>query len=238
MNQTTLLVIDDDSFWLRTVARFFTVAGYSVHTAETCAAGLALAGAVKPDCVLLDFHLPDGTAGDVCAALRSDLGLKKTPIIVMSADPQQELDSYAEHKADGFILKGTQFAKVWVIIESVLRRVNWERGIIEKGDIRLEKEFSRVFRDSKLAATLSPEQFKLLAMLLEKSPGFVGEEDISRHVLGASEVKTDAVRALLHRLRLKLGLQLGRRIKSKRRLGWLYVQPRPKAVPAPDLAGV
>lgn len=237
MHKTTLLVIDDDTSWLGSVARYFTASGFDVRTAATCAAGVELAGAVRPDCVLLDFHLVDGDGGAVCSYLRADPALRKTPIIMVSGDLLRELDSYNKYKADGFILEGTQFAKIQAIIESVLRRVNWERGIFETGDLRLEKETLRVFRGSRLAAALSPEQFRLFSMLIEKSPAFVSEEDIARHVIGSAPYgKTDAVRALLHRLRQKLGVQLGRRIKSKRSLGWIYVQPRLQAPIAPKPA--
>ncbi|MBI4349973.1 MAG: response regulator transcription factor [Elusimicrobia bacterium] len=233
MHKTILLVIDDDVHWLAAAVKYFTVSGFEVRTAATCAAGIELASAARPDCLLLDFHLTDGDGGAVCSRLRSDPALGKTPIIMVSGDLNRELDSYNEYKADGFILKGTQFAKVLAVIESVLRRVRWERGIFETADLRLEKETCRVFKCSRLAATLSPEQFRLFSMLIEKSPEFVSEDFIARYVIGTvSDGRTDAVRALLHRLRQKLGVQLGRRIKSKRNLGWIYVQPRLKPSPA------
>ncbi len=230
MHQRTLLIIDDDKTWLRVAVKWFASFGFKVSTAATCAAGIELAEAEIPDCVLLDFHLTDGNGGAVCSYLRSNLKLKKIPIVMASADPRQELPSYNEHKADAFVLKGTPFQKTLAIIESVLRRVNWERGILEKCDLRLEKETFQVFRDSRPAARLSPEQFQLFSILIEKSPDFVSEEHIAKCVIGSvSDGKKDAVRALLHRLRLKLGVQLGRRIKNKRNLGWIYVQPRLKA---------
>lgn len=237
MHKTTLLIIDDDLIWLRSTARYFTASGFSVLTAATCAAGIGLAEAVRLDCVLLDFHLTLGDKGAVCSYLRSNLALKKTPIIMVSSDRLKELASYNEHKADGFVLKSTPVAKIRAVIESVLRRIDWERGICETGDLRLERETLQVFRGARLAARLSLEQFHLLSMLIEKSPAYVNEEAIARDVIGSvSEGKTDAVRALLHRLRLKLGVQLGKRIKSKRNHGWTYVQPRLKTCPATNQA--
>lgn len=237
MHKTTLLIIDDDLAWLRSTASYFTASGFNVLTAATCAAGIGLAEAVRLDCVLLDFHLTLGDRGAVCSYLRSNLALTKTPIIMVSSDRLKELASYNEHKADGFILKDAPAAKIRAVIESVLRRINWERGICETGDLRLERETLQVFRGARPAARLSLEQFHLLSLLIEKSPEYVNEEDIAKDVIGSvSEGKTDAVRALLHRLRLKLGTQLGKRIKSKRNHGWTYVQPRLKNCPAPGQA--
>ncbi|MDA8132149.1 MAG: response regulator transcription factor [Elusimicrobia bacterium] len=226
MGRTTLLIVDDDPAWLKMMAGFFAAEGFDVRTAGSCAEAVAAAGASRPDCLLLDYHMNDGDGGMVCSSLRSDAALRNTPIIMVSADPAQEIPAYAEYQADGFILKGSPLAKIRAVVDSVLRRVAWERGIIEKGDLRLEKETLGVFRNSKPAVTLSKNQFQLLSLLVERSPAFVPEAEIACLILGvAQDERSDAVRALVHRLRQKLGLQLGRRIKCKRNLGWIYVQP-------------
>jgi len=230
MFPTTLLIVDDNPVWLRAISAYFSFSGFSVRTAASCAAALKSAAELRPDCLLLDFHLTDGDGGSVCDKLRSDMSLKRTPIIMISADPLQELPAYTEYKADGFILKGTPFVKMQAMMECMLRRINWERGILLKGDLRLEQESLQVFRGRVPVAVLSDEQFDLLFLLVDRSPKFLSEENISAYVMDSkTEIKSEAVRALLHRLRQRLGTQLGRRIKNKRRLGWIYVQPRAKS---------
>ncbi|MHB0995385.1 MAG: response regulator transcription factor [Elusimicrobiales bacterium] len=234
MNQTTLLIVDDNPVYLRTVSAYFNQNGFTVRTAANCADALKSAEELRPDCMLLDYHLTGGDGSSVCYSLRADTHLRKMPIIMVSGDPTQEMPAYTDYKADGFLLKCTPLAKVQAVVETVLRRVNWERGILQKGDLRLEKETLQIFRGHVPTVTLSEEQFDLLFMLVEKSPEFVSEETITGQILGAGpEVKSDAVRALLHRLRQRLGPQLGRRIKGKRRLGWTYVQPRRRASSRP-----
>lgn len=234
MDQTTLLIVDDDPVYLRTLSAYFAGSGFNVRTAASCADALKSAAELKPDCLLLDYHLADGDGAKVCCSLRSDMFLRKVPIIVLSGDPEQEMPAYTDYKADAFLLKGTPLAKVQAVAESVLRRVGWERGLLRKGDLRLEKETLKVFKEDLPVATLSEEQFNLLFLLVERSPEFLSEAAIFSYVLGSEpEIRGDAVRALLHRLRQRLGAQLGRRIKNKRNLGWTYVQPRRKA----ELAG-
>lgn len=226
MDQTTLLIIDDDPAYLHTASAYFSAAGFDVRTAGSCADAIKAAAGTRPDCLLLDYHLGDGDGSSVCHSLRADMNLRKTPIIMISGDPLQEISAYTDYKADGFLLKDTSFAKVQAVVESVLRRVNWERGILRKGDLRLEKETLTVSRENAESSSLSAEQFGLMFLLVEKSPEFVREETIFKQVLGAEpETKSDAVRALIHRLRQRLGARLGRRIKCKRGLGWTYVQP-------------
>lgn len=103
-----ILVIDDDLFWHRLLRRLFGEADYDVHTAASCEDGVRLAEKHRPDCILLDFHLKDGDAVDVCAALKNGAERPKFPVIVVSSDPDAEITAYAECRADYFVLKGAQ----------------------------------------------------------------------------------------------------------------------------------
>ncbi|HAT72091.1 MAG TPA: hypothetical protein DCS63_04675 [Elusimicrobia bacterium] len=239
MNRRTVLIVDDDKIWLRSISEFFRIFNYNVRTALSCAEGLSLAKEHRPECVLLDFHLPDGEAGYFCGLIRADPDLKKTPIIIVSGDGEQEYASYLNHQADGFVLKGGPLNKIRMLMESLLRRIWWERGIIEKGDLRLETENLGVFRGSELLARLSLEQFRFFFILMDRSPKFVSEEDILKFISGTDTApeKYEALRGLANRLRTKLGPRLGRRIKGSSLSGWIYVQPakdnRRKSEPRP-----
>ena len=48
--------------------------------------GLRLAESTRPDAVIIDLHLPDGSGEDVVRALRADPGSADTPVIVLTAD--------------------------------------------------------------------------------------------------------------------------------------------------------
>ncbi|HAT72092.1 MAG TPA: hypothetical protein DCS63_04680 [Elusimicrobia bacterium] len=226
MTSRTILIVDDDKIWLRSISGFFTIFGYEVLTAPDCAEGFGLASRRHPDCVLMDYHLPDGDAGSFCARLRSDQDLKRTPIIIVSADGEQEYCSYLKHQADGFVLKGGPLNSIRMLVESILRRIWWERGIIEKGDLRLETENLTVFRDSKPLARLTLEQFRFLFIIMERSPAFVSEDNILKFIFDADIIpeKHATLRVLADSLRAKLGARLGRRIKNKN-AGWIYLQP-------------
>lgn len=102
-----ILVIDDDLFWHRLLRRLFGGTDYDVHTAASCEDGVRQAEKHKPDCILLDFHLKDGDAVDVCMALRSGAGRPRFPVIVVSSDPTAEITAYADCRADYFVLKGS-----------------------------------------------------------------------------------------------------------------------------------
>ncbi|HBB67604.1 MAG TPA: hypothetical protein DCZ93_09980 [Elusimicrobia bacterium] len=230
MHHCKLLIVDDDPIWLKTAVRFFSFKGYRVYSADSCAAGLKLFVSNVPDCVLLDYNLIDGDAEVFCRKVRSGEKLLRTPVVVVSGEEMREMQAYTVCQADAFVLKGS-FERITAVVEMVMRRINWERGVIKVGDLKLEKVGFRVLRNSRPFVELSPEQFQLLYLLLQESPEFVSEETISRFLYNSdfAPQNEDSIRGLMQRLRKKLGKQLGRRIKNKSRLGWIYVQPRSRS---------
>lgn len=222
-----ILIVDDDKLWRGNLSRLFAASGYRVAAAEDCASGMEALRSLRPDCVLLDFHMRDGDGGDFCLKLRETSGLSRTPVVMVSADPAEELNAYSSYKADGFILKGCPLEKILAVTRSVLRRVEMERGVLEAGDLKLDPEGFRLFRKGREAAALTHEQFRLLAMLIEAAPEPVGEARISERLLGVvpEEGRSDAVYSLVYRLRQSLGPQLAKRVKNISGRGWLYEQP-------------
>lgn len=223
-----ILIIDDDKIWRYTISQFFSLNGWVAAAAASCAEGLRIAETTRPDCILLDFHMPDGDGGAVCSAVRASASLRRTPVIIVSADAEEELNAYGLYHADGFILKGARLEKILAVAEGALRRIELDRGCLEKGDLKLDPQGCLVFRKGRQAAALTPEQFRLLTVLIEASPEAVGEPEIFRRVLDLdyNPEKSEAVYSLIYRLRRSLGPSLARRIKNVSGRGWACSQPR------------
>ena len=83
-----VLVVDDDPVILKLLQVNFEMEGFAVVTASDGNEGLSAARAEHPDVVVTDVMMPgmDGLA--LVAALRSEPGTEKTPIIVLSAKAQ------------------------------------------------------------------------------------------------------------------------------------------------------
>ncbi len=226
-NKKKILIIDDDRVWGRVLSEFLKLNSYSAIYTTQGATALDAVKTYRPDCILLDFHLKDMEADAVCEKIRSDPNTKSSPIIIVSADPNEEITSYQKCMADNFILKGTNLNLITAAIESLLRRLRLDEAIIEQGDLRLESKTHLLYRNSKPLFHLSTEQFRLFFLLLQNANTFVSEAEISRHLYPHDQDTefSDAIKMLVYRLRVKLGPQLGRRIKNKRNLGWIYVQP-------------
>jgi len=108
MAQQTVLVIEEDITWQKLLKRILGGAAYNVYIAATCAEGIKLTELYKPDCIVLDFHLPDGDALSVCSAIRLNKSIKTPPVIIFSSDPDAEAIAYTECQANSFVLKGPE----------------------------------------------------------------------------------------------------------------------------------
>ncbi|TAD89610.1 MAG: DNA-binding response regulator [Alphaproteobacteria bacterium] len=64
-----LLLVDDDQPFLNRLARAMEKRGFAVKTADSVAAGIALAESDPPDYAVVDLRLADGSGLDVVAAL-------------------------------------------------------------------------------------------------------------------------------------------------------------------------
>jgi len=107
-----VLVVDDHPIWRDGVARDLEAAGLTVcGTAGDVAQAVRVATVTRPDVVLLDLHLPDGSGVDVARALAA---LEPTPqVLVLSASGERQdvLDAMTAG-ATGYLVKSASSAEL------------------------------------------------------------------------------------------------------------------------------
>jgi len=112
----TVLVVDDHPTFRRFACRMLEQAGFTVvGEAEGCSEALERAGALRPQAVLLDVVLPDGSGLDVAARLsRSFDGML---VVLTSSRSRSDFGAALDDvPAAGFIpkssLSGAAFAEL------------------------------------------------------------------------------------------------------------------------------
>ncbi len=90
----TILCIDDDQLVLRITHDALSQCGFQTLIASDGPTGIALAKGERPDLILLDILMPDMSGFEVCRCLRADSDLADTPIILLTAldDPNVDLE--------------------------------------------------------------------------------------------------------------------------------------------------
>lgn len=84
MANPTVLIIEDDATYSKSLEQEFISQGFKVVLAVTGKQGIESATNSAPDIILLDVLIPDMTGWDVMKALKSDEKTKNIPVVVDS----------------------------------------------------------------------------------------------------------------------------------------------------------
>jgi two-component system, OmpR family, response regulator RegX3 len=175
--QRTILLVEDEESITTPLAEALEREGFATRVARTVAEATELGRSVRPDLVLLDLMLPDGSGLDVCRELRA---ASSVPIIILSARGD-EADRVVglELGADDYVVKPFSAREVVARIRAVLRRASSPPATgdrpLEVGDVRLDP----ARRSVSLAGEpleLSRKEFDLLALLMREAGTVVQRE--------------------------------------------------------------
>ncbi|MFC0711077.1 response regulator transcription factor [Azorhizophilus paspali] len=199
-----ILVIEDNRDILANVLDYLELKGYTVDCAQDGLSGLHLAATGQYDLIVLDIMLPGIDGYQVCERLRHDAG-SETPIIMLTArdaldDRLQGLNS----GADDYLLKPFALSELVARIEAVLRRTQGSRKRqLQVGDLIYDLDTLNVSRAGK-QLRLNPIGYKLLAILMQKSPAVVRREFLENALWGDDLPESDSLRSHIHQLRQAL----------------------------------
>lgn len=120
---------------------------FVLSEAETGREGLQLAHAQKPDCILLDYHLPDLNGLGFLAELRNDLGEIPVPVMMLTgADKVSVAVEAIKRGAQDYLVKDVnrQYLELLpVVIQRVLRerRTLMEKKQVEESLVQAEAKY-------------------------------------------------------------------------------------------------
>jgi len=137
--QIRILIVEDDLVDRMACRRALaqdTSYEFVLLEAETGREGLQLAHAQKPDCVLLDYHLPDLNGLEFLAELRNDLGEIPVPVMMLTgADNASVAVEALKRGAQDYLVKDSN-RQYLELLPAVIQRVLRERRtLLEKKQV-------------------------------------------------------------------------------------------------------
>jgi two-component system, OmpR family, response regulator RegX3 len=225
-----ILLVEDEESITTPLSEALGREGFDVSVAGTAASALELVGGERPDLVLLDVMLPDGSGFDVARELRRD---SRVPIIMLTARGE-EADRVAglELGADDYVVKPFSARELVARVRAVLRRA------AEAGERRAEGPLVvgqvRVDADRRTAAVdgdeleLSRKEFDLLRLLMENAGAVVTRERLIDEVWDTNWYgSTKTLDVHVSALRKKLGDDSNdpRYIHTVRGVGFRFAGP-------------
>jgi PAS domain S-box-containing protein len=182
----TIVFVDDDPLILEALTDLLSAEGYTVHTARDGLEALSVIWEVEPDYIILDAVLPKLDGGQVCAAVRQDARLRKTPIIAFSGLSPQNYDFFPQLSADAYVAKGPLTSAGQNLLMAISRIE--KEGLDGVDGVRLGYEN---YRPRRLVDELLRERAHLTAILRIIAPGVLELDRDGRIVManpGACEI--------------------------------------------------
>jgi two-component system response regulator RegX3 len=233
----TVLLVEDEESITEPLAEALGREGFETKIAGSVAESLELAKRVRPDLVLLDLMLPDGSGFDVCRELRRT---SKVPIIMLTARGE-EADRIVglELGADDYVVKPFSAREVVARIRAVLRRAEPSApegdGAIEVGELRLDADRRELTKAGE-PVELSRKEFDLLQLLMRNAGSVVKREKLIDEVWDVNWFgSTKTLDVHVSGLRKKLGDDSSepRYLHTVRGVGFRFAAPEEAASEAP-----
>ena len=184
-----ILVVDDDATIRTALEVFLRESGYEPYTAASAGEGLRLLYSEHPSLVLLDIMLPGMDGWEMATRIRE---LSDVPLIIISgrSDEADKLRGF-RLGADDYVTKPFSLIELGARIGAVLARAEKfararERRQFTFDDLTVDLDRHRVTRGDKII-NLTPTEFRLLQVLIEKAGDAVSEEYLHQEVWGGAQ---------------------------------------------------
>src|SRR3972149_5583175 len=202
-----VLIVDDDPNIRTALETFLRTAGYEPLAAASASEGLRLLYSERPSLVLLDVVMPGMDGWEMAARIRE---LSDVPLIIISpkSDEADKLRGF-RLGADDYVTKPFSLAELGARLGAVLSRAaKATRGQQRRqhffGDLTIDLDRHRVTRGDKII-DLTPTEFHLLQVLVEKAGDAVPEAQLHQDVWGGlRQASAGYVRRYIWFLRQKL----------------------------------
>ncbi len=174
-SRSVILVVEDEESYQDALNVGLTVEGFVVIGATNIAQARQLMTSAKPDLVLLDVMLPDGSGIDYCRELHDST---RTPVIMVTARTSEvDVVLGLEIGAADYVTKPYRLRELIARIRAVLRRpvACLDQEVACFGDLRIDFIRRTVTRRG-LEIELSRKEFDLLALFATRLSQVVTRE--------------------------------------------------------------
>lgn len=179
-----VLMVEDDNKLREVLTKFLSRNDYEVLAAENGKVGLKLfyENSKNLDIVLLDGMLPDIDGVDVLKEIREH---SQVPVIMLTArESEEDQLNGLNNGADNYITKPFLMKVLFVHMDKLIQRNgNEDTDVIEKGALKLEKQFRKAYINGEFVDT-TPKEFDLLVYMCENEKVVLKRENILDAVWG------------------------------------------------------
>ena len=224
-----LIMIVDDEGGVRELLRdTLRIAGYETLEADNGMSALTALRSSKPDLLIIDINMPLMDGFDLVERIRSTENL--VPVLMLTArGEKQDIARGLTLGADDYVIKPFGLEELVLRVKAIIRRSKKSIEIAKKlscGPISLDEETHKVtFNGEEI--NLSPTEFRLLQLLLEKKGRVLSKNLLLDEVWGITfESESTVVDTYISYLRKKLHKDGFEGIRTVRGVGFQIMEPK------------
>ncbi len=194
-----ILLVEDDPLIGRALTRLLTQEGFSPQHVTTLSEGRKAYREGLYDLVILDVNLPDGLGFELCREIREEDG--EIPILFLTArgDEETAVKGLSAGACD-FVRKPFPRQELILRIRKALKNAPDRLSV---GELSVDRQKHEVKWKGK-TIKLTPSEFEVLSILLEKSGNIVSLERLVERLDPEGEMMEKSVKSHLSRLKAKL----------------------------------
>ncbi len=227
-----LIMIVDDEPGVRDLLRdTLRIAGFETIEADNGMSALTVLRSHKPELIIIDINMPLMDGFELVERLRSTGD--QVPVLMLTARrDQQDISRGLTIGADDYVIKPFGLEELILRVKAIIRRSKKSieaLRILKCGPITLDEELHKVtFNENEV--NLSPTEFRLLQMLIEKKGRVLSKTLLLDEVWGITfESESTVVDTYISYLRKKLHRDGYEGIKTIRGVGFQITEPKERA---------
>jgi two-component system OmpR family response regulator len=212
-----LLVVEDETDLLESLAQALREDGYAVDTADNGDDGLFKAKTWEYDAIILDWMLPKLNGIELLRRLRRE---RKTPVLLLTArDAVSDRVTGLDQGADDFLVKPFNLGELLARVRALIRRsAGNASNIMEFGGIEINLA-SKTVKDEGQLVELTAREYAMLELLALHAGKLVSRTMIYNHIFDEQDdTLSNLVDVHISHLRKKLGKDL---IETRRGQGYI-----------------
>jgi DNA-binding response OmpR family regulator len=198
-----ILLVEDNADLAASISDYLELHGHLCDLAFNGVAGLNAVSTNKYDMYVFDIAMPkmDGLA--LCQTLRDERD-DNTPILFLTArDTLEDKLAGFSAGADDYLVKPFDLSELMMRIQAIYNRYMGVKSKLVLEDLSIDLKTEQVTR-AKLPITLSPNTYKLLVILMQRSPKVVLRHELEHLVWGDDLPDSDSLRSHIYKLRNKI----------------------------------
>lgn len=155
LREPSILIVEDDGDLLRALQVFLEKTGYKVYSGQSMAEGIMLFAQNRPDLVIADYYLPDGTA----ETFLSELGLSRqsydVSFFIISGESAAPWRLQILYEIEDIITKPVNFQELEVRIRRSVQRNLYHKKLQNKlTELETQKKIAEKYISSEITQSL------------------------------------------------------------------------------------